>query len=231
MNPNTLPPGLMLVHGNRSERLRDLLVEWMKRYPLAPLENEIILVQSNGIAQWLKLALAAHTDSATGEGGCGIAVALDIVLPSRFIWQAYRSVLGASNVAEVSPFDKSRLVWRLMRVVPALVGRAEFEPLKRFISRDDDRRKRYQLAERIADLFEQYQMYRADWLANWAKGDDVAIDARGERSSATRGTALAGGAVARTGGGSRAFAERRGRRHRVDGRPRGGARSVHAARR
>ncbi|MEA3119760.1 MAG: exodeoxyribonuclease gamma subunit, partial [Paraburkholderia sp.] len=181
MNPNTLPPGLMLVHGNRSERLRDLLVEWMKRYPLGPLEDEIILVQSNGIAQWLKLALAAHADPETGEGGCGIAVALDILLPSRFIWQAYRAVLGASSVAEASPFDKSRLVWRLMRVVPALVGREEFEPLRRFISRDDDRRKRYQLAERIADLFEQYQMYRADWLASWAKGDDVAIDARGER--------------------------------------------------
>ncbi|KMY85924.1 Exodeoxyribonuclease V gamma chain [Candidatus Paraburkholderia calva] len=181
MNPNPLPPGLMLVHGNLSERLRDLLVEWMKRYPLAPLENETILVQSNGIAQWLKLALAAHADAATGKGGCGIAAALDIVLPSRFIWKAYRAVLGAALVAEDPPFDKPRLAWRLMRVVPALAGRAEFEPLRRFISRDDDRRKRYQLAQRIADLFEQYQMYRADWLDAWAQGEDVAIDARGER--------------------------------------------------
>ncbi|GAB2871989.1 exodeoxyribonuclease V subunit gamma [Paraburkholderia jirisanensis] len=180
MSPNSLSPGLLLVHGNRSERLRDLLVEWMKRYPLAPLENETILVQSNGIAQWLKLALAANADPATGEGGCGIAAALDILLPARFIWQAYRAVLGNDHVAEESPFDRLRLVWRLMRVVPALVERPEFEPLRRFINRDDDRRKRYQLAERIADLFEQYQMYRADWLASWAKGEDVAIDARGE---------------------------------------------------
>ncbi len=52
----------MLVHGNQPEMLRELVVEWMKRYPLAPLENEIILVQSNGIAQWLKLALAAAED-------------------------------------------------------------------------------------------------------------------------------------------------------------------------
>ncbi|MDR5773880.1 MULTISPECIES: exodeoxyribonuclease V subunit gamma [unclassified Caballeronia] len=180
MKPNSLSPGLMLIHGNRSERLRDLLVEWMKRYPLAPLENEIILVQSNGIAQWLKLALAAHVDAASGEGGCGIAAALDISLPSRFIWQAYRAVLGADAVAEVSPFDKARVVWRLMRVVPALVGREEFEPLRRFIRHDDDRRKRFQLAERIADLFDQYQMYRADWLAKWASGKDVVIDARGQ---------------------------------------------------
>jgi len=65
LTSNSLSPGLMLIHGNRSERLRDLLVEWMKRCPLAPLENEVILAQSNGIAQWLKLALAADRDPAT----------------------------------------------------------------------------------------------------------------------------------------------------------------------
>ena len=48
----------MVVHGNRLDELRGLVVSWMRRYPLAPLENEIALVQSNGIAQWLKLALA-----------------------------------------------------------------------------------------------------------------------------------------------------------------------------
>jgi exodeoxyribonuclease V gamma subunit len=31
-------------------------------------------------------------------------------------------------------------------------------------------RKRFQLAERLADLFDQYQVYRADWLAAWAAG-------------------------------------------------------------
>lgn len=170
----------MLIHGNRSERLRDLLVEWMKRNPLAPLENEVILVQSNGIAQWLKLALAADHDPMTDSGGCGIAAALEISLPSTFIWQAYRAVLGKSSVAEVSPFDESRLVWRLMRVLPTLIDLPAFEPLRRFISHDDDRRKRFQLAERIADLFDQYQMYRADWLDRWAKGNDSVLDARGE---------------------------------------------------
>lgn len=179
MNSNPISPGLMLIHGNRSERLRDLLVEWMRRNPLSPLESETILVQSNGIAQWLKLALAADHDTETGLGGCGIAAALEISLPSRFLWQAYRAVLGGASVAEVSPFDKSRLVWRLMRVLPALVERSGFEPLKRFISRDDDQRKRYQLAERIADLYDQYQMYRADWLANWERGEDRLLDAHG----------------------------------------------------
>ena len=53
-----LSPGLIVIHGNHLEELRALAVQWMRRYPLRPLENEVLLVQSNGIAQWLKLALA-----------------------------------------------------------------------------------------------------------------------------------------------------------------------------
>ncbi|MBI1906180.1 MAG: exodeoxyribonuclease V subunit gamma [Rhodocyclales bacterium] len=168
----------MLVHGNQAEALRDLLVQWMRRYPLAPLENEVVLVQSNGIAQWLKLALAADSRA----GGCGVAAATEFLLPSRFLWQVYRAVLGREAVPEVSPFDKPRLVWRLMRLLPALLHEPVYAPLARFLHNDDDLRKRFQLAGRLADLYDQYQVYRADWLAAWAEGQDVLIAARGERT-------------------------------------------------
>lgn len=180
---SNLTPGLMLVHGNQAESLRDLLVQWMQRYALAPLENEVVLVQSNGIAQWLKLALAAApAEGGVGGGGCGVAAATEFLLPSRFLWQVYRAVLGGEAVPEVSPFDKPRLVWRLMRLLPALVHDPVYAPLARFLDHDDDLRKRFQLAGRLADLYDQYQVYRADWLAVWAEGQDVLIAARGERT-------------------------------------------------
>lgn len=181
MSTDALAPGLMVIHGNHPEALRDLLVAWMKRHPLAPLENELVLVQSNGIAQWLKLALAADATDG-GAGGCGIAAALEALLPARFVWQAYRAVLGADAVPEVSPFDESRLVWRLVRLLPTLAAEPVYAPLARFLDGDADLRKRHQLAERLADVFDQYQMYRADWLAAWARGEDVLIDARGART-------------------------------------------------
>lgn len=179
LSPEPYPPGLMLVHGNHPETLRELLVTWMKRYPLAPLENEIILVQSNGIAQWLKLALAADE----GAGGCGIAASLEFVLPARFLWRVYRAVLGRDAVPEESLFDKPRLTWRLMRLLPEVLGQAVYAPLLRFLENDGDLRKRFQLAERLADLFDQYQVYRADWLAAWAVGEDVLLDARANRTA------------------------------------------------
>ena len=170
-----LSPGLILIHGNQAESLRDLLVTWMKRHPLAPLETEVVLVQSNGIAQWLKFALAAEA----ARGGCGIAAGLSFSLPSRFLWQAYRAVLGRDAVPEVSPFDEALLQWRLMRILPALGAEPVYRPLQRFLDDDADLRKRFQLAARVADLYDQYQVYRADWLAAWARGEDVLIDARG----------------------------------------------------
>lgn len=163
--PATLNPGFMVIHGNRLEDLRELAVQWMRQHPLDPLENEVVLVQSNGIAQWLKLALAAN-DS------CGVAAAVQVELPARFLWQSYRGVLGSDSIPLQSPLDKQPLTWRLMRLLPGLLQDPLFAPLARFLAGDDDLRKRYQLAERLADLLDQYQVYRADWLADWAAGRD-----------------------------------------------------------
>ncbi|PSJ48293.1 exodeoxyribonuclease V subunit gamma [Zobellella taiwanensis] len=170
-NNDNLAPGLMVVHGNQLEALRELAVTWMRRHPLAPLENEVILVQSNGIAQWLKLALAEHRSG-------GIAAAVQVELPARFLWTSYRAVLGSDSIPRQSPLDKAPLTWRLMRLLPGLLAEAEFAPLHRFLQDDADDRKRYQLAERLADLFDQYQVYRADWLAAWAEGRDEIVSLR-----------------------------------------------------
>lgn len=170
----------MIVHGNRLEDLRSLAVSWMQRYPLAPLENEVILVQSNGIAQWLKLALAEDADG-TGQG-CGIAAAIDVQLPARFLWRAYRAVLGRDAIPETSPLDRARLTWRLVRLLPDLIDLAPFAPLARFLADDQQMRKLHQLAQRLADLFDQYQVYRADWLEDWARGrDQLRTSRRGDQ--------------------------------------------------
>lgn len=179
-NTTSLHPGFMIVHGNRLDDLRSLVVSWMRRYPLRPLENEVALVQSNGIAQWLKLALAEDPQE-DDLGGCGIAAAIDVQLPGSFMWQLYRKVLGRDEIPEVSLLDKAPLTWRLMRLLPELIERPHFEPLRRFLTDDADLRKRYQLAERLADLFDQYQVYRADWLKDWAAAQHVLNTARGER--------------------------------------------------
>ena len=178
-----LEPGFLVVHANLPEQLRALIVHWTKAYPLAVLETETVLVQSNGIAQWLKLALAADSktaDNSADEGGLGIASCLSLQMPGRFIWQLYRAVLTEEQIPEQSVFDKAQLRWRLFKLLPQLCQLPDFSVLAHYLADDSLQRKHHQLAEKLADLFDQYQVYRADWLQAWSEGKDVLIGARGE---------------------------------------------------
>ena len=167
-----LAAGLAIIHANHLEDLRRVAVRWIRSHPLKPLENEICLVQSNGMAQWLKLALAA-------DDGCGISAAIEFQLPARFLWSAYRAVLGAEQAPRESAYDKARLTWRILKLLPCLLEDERFSLLKQFLTDDDDPRKRFQLAGCLADLYDQYQVYRADWLADWSLGKDRLRKAKG----------------------------------------------------
>ena len=179
MNSPALEPGLLVLHSNRTELLGEAVFEWLRRHPLAPLEEEIFLVQSNGMAEWLKMTLASQS---------GIFAVARVELPARFMWRAYRQVLGRQAVPAASKLDKLPLTWRLMQCLPGLVQRPGFERLAGFLQGDDSDRL-WQLSRRLADLYDQYQVYRSDWLDGWAAGFDTV--ARGEGVPAAAGMALA----------------------------------------
>jgi exodeoxyribonuclease V gamma subunit len=168
--PSPVTPGLLILHGNQMELLRAAVFDWLRRHPLGPLEQETILVQSNGVAEWLKIALAEELK---------VCAATQVALPARFLWQAYRSMLGREWVPTRSPFDKGPLTWRLMRMLPSLLDRDVYEPLRHFLG-DGCPERRLQLAERLADLYDQYQVYRADWLLDWAAGENILRRSGGE---------------------------------------------------
>jgi exodeoxyribonuclease V gamma subunit len=159
----TTPPstGFMVLHSNRLEGLRDLMVSFMQRQPLPPLAPEVLLVQSNGMKHWLEMSLAERL---------GVCAATRIELPSTMLWQIYRQVLGADRVRARMPLDKAPLVWRLMRMLPPLMQQPHFAPLARYLhtAQGGDLRL-YQLAQQLADVFDGYQNYRADWLDDWAQ--------------------------------------------------------------
>ena len=157
--PDTPRPGLLILHGNRLEQLAEAVLAWLGEHPLGPLDEEVFLVPSNGMAEWLKMEIAAAH---------GICAAARVQLPARFVWQAYRAVLGRQAVPPSSPLDALPLTWRLMALLPGLAPQPGFEPIAGFLA-DGDPLRRLQLAQRLADLFDQYQVYRADWLEQWAQ--------------------------------------------------------------
>ena len=156
-------PGLIALHSNQTESLAETVAAWMAAHPLAPLETETVLVQSNGMAEWFKMQVASQH---------GICAAAQVELPARFLWRTYRQVLGRRAVPRNSPLDKTPLVWRLMRLLPTLVDQPVFAPIANFL-RPGEPERLLQLSERLADLFDQYQIYRSDWLQAWAESREV----------------------------------------------------------
>jgi exodeoxyribonuclease V gamma subunit len=174
MTPNhtqTIQPGFLAFHSNRSENLAEVVISWTKRHPLRALEEEIILVQSNGMAEWVKMELARMV---------GVCAVTRVELPSRFLWRTYRQVLGREAVPNDSPLDKVPMAWRLMQLLPTLIAQPAFAPVAGFL-RGDEPDRMLQLASKLADLFDQYQNYRADWLQAWALGQDYVLLANGTR--------------------------------------------------
>ncbi|MCP5270809.1 MAG: exodeoxyribonuclease V subunit gamma [Burkholderiaceae bacterium] len=157
-------PGLVILQGNRLERLAEAVFAWQARQPLPPLQAETFLVQSHGMGEWVKIALAQQQ---------GICAATRVELPARFFWRAWRAVLGRAAVPAALPLDELPLTWRLMQSLPGWAADDPvFAPVAGFLGRTHDPARRLQLAQRLADLFDQYQVYRPDWLDAWASGHD-----------------------------------------------------------
>ncbi|WP_136680917.1 exodeoxyribonuclease V subunit gamma [Neptunomonas sp. XY-337] len=153
---------LRIYYANSLETLRDVLVEMVHREPLSdPFASEQILVQSPGMAQWLKLELAERM---------GIAANIEFPLPASFLWQVFVDVLD--EVPERSVYNKAAMTWVLMRQLPELLEKAHFAVLRCYCSEDSDPLRLYQLCACIADLFDQYLVYRPDWIAAWEAGEN-----------------------------------------------------------
>ena len=172
LSQSALQPGFIAFHSNRAEDLAEVVISWIQRHPLGPLEEEVILVQSNGMAEWVKMELARIG---------GVCAATRVELPSRFLWRTYRQVLGREAVPNASPLDKLPMTWRLMQLLPGLISEPDFAPVAGFLKGVEPDRM-LQLAAKLADLFDQYQNYRADWLDAWARGEDHLMLANGSVS-------------------------------------------------
>ncbi|MCN1859145.1 exodeoxyribonuclease V subunit gamma [Escherichia coli] len=151
---------LRVYHSNRLDVLEALMEFIVERERLDdPFEPEMILVQSTGMAQWLQMTLSQKF---------GIAANIDFPLPASFIWDMFVRVLP--EIPKESAFNKQSMSWKLMTLLPQLLEREDFTLLRHYLTDDSDKRKLFQLSSKAADLFDQYLVYRPDWLAQWETG-------------------------------------------------------------
>ncbi len=154
-------PGLILHTSNRLEILADKLAEVLRQPLRSPLQPETIVVQSQGMARWLKLELAQRN---------GIWANCHFPFPNAFCQQVFEAVVP--GVEKESPFTREVMVWRIMGLLPELAGRRGFEEVRNYLGDGSDGRKRFQLAAKLAYVFDQYLIHRPDWITAWDEGRD-----------------------------------------------------------
>ena len=153
---------LKIVYSNDSRQLAAWLAEQLQSEPLSPFEQENIIVQSNELARWLSLFIANEQ---------GIAANTEFPFPSAYIWRLFRQIWP--GIPLHSPYAKAPISWRLFAMLPELANEPEFEAIAAYLGEQTDELKRFQLAERLADTYDQYLMYRPDWIAEWEQGESA----------------------------------------------------------
>ena len=150
---------LSTYHSNQLEQLAEVLIG-VVRQPLSnPLIPEIILVQSSGMARWLAMLLAERLSVCTN---------VRFPFPEIFLNEIANSMLTSSSALPQQ--DAAILSWQILRQFSDL-EHENYTPLKHYLNQADDL-SRYQLAHHLAVCYQQYALYRPEWLNHWQRGEE-----------------------------------------------------------
>jgi exodeoxyribonuclease V gamma subunit len=146
---------LHLYQSNRLEILFELLAAVVEQPLDAPLAPETVVVQSKGMGRWISLRLAERH---------GVCANIRFPLPASYLWQLLCEVLGDPPAR--SAYAPETLTWRVMGWLSDARKLQQVPRLQDYVENGDDVR-RFALACRIADTFDQYLVYRPDWITAW----------------------------------------------------------------
>lgn len=122
-----------------------------------------LVTQTEGMNNWLKLQLAEQL---------GISANIQFLKPNDIIHLAYR-LLGGKYSQSISAHD---LNWLLFKALGEKEFIQKYPYIADYYSKSslDADSKQMALAEKVADLFDQYQVYRTDMIQEWNdnKGED-----------------------------------------------------------
>lgn len=146
---------LQLYASNSLERLSEKLTEDLRAHSGNVFLQPYIITQTEGINSWLKIQIAQQL---------GIASNLAFLSPTDIISSIYSVICRK----KMPPAGVNQLQWMIYH----LLGEADFVQQFPDISKYYDRQeaKKLSLALKVADLFDQYQVYRPQQIEEWNRG-------------------------------------------------------------
>ena len=115
-----------------------------------------IVIQSPGMERWLSLKLADNL---------GISAGVEFYFLNGFFQDVLVAEYAPEGEFESGLLTPGHLKWLLFLVLGEVEDKRIFRELTRYMQGDIFRR--LQLAEKLAELYDRYALYRADWLLEW----------------------------------------------------------------
>ncbi|MFZ1987267.1 MAG: exodeoxyribonuclease V subunit gamma [Desulfatitalea sp.] len=162
-----MPLNFHIITSNQMEVLSQGLAELLRSTPEGraphPLHTELVIVQSKGMQRWVSTTIARIN---------GVCANVDFPFPNAFLDRLYGHIVRP--IPDANPYDPNALTFRIFSLLPSLLGLSEFEPLRIYLSDHPSPLKQFQLSSKLADMFDQYAVFRPDMLLSWEAGPKAA---------------------------------------------------------
>ena len=149
---------LIIQSSNRVEILQQKLAVELAEKPLSDVFcAELIVVPTFAMSRWLNLRFAQQL---------GIAANIQYPLPASWLWDMAAKLIDGLPTQD--PLACKSMVWKIFGILAEQVDQAAFEAIRNYLADDENGIKRWQIATRLADIFERYQQYRPQLINAWA---------------------------------------------------------------
>ncbi|GCE65084.1 exonuclease V subunit gamma [cyanobiont of Ornithocercus magnificus] len=154
---------LTIYSSNRAEWLAQIMADQLSLDPPDPFERVEVIVNARSVGNWLSEQLAEKN---------GISANIYFLFPGTHLRQLVRIVLTGDGDEQEDPWRAPSLAWNVLEALPDLLQQNESEALKDWTLNHPCNQRTlnrgwWQLARMIADVFDDYALYRPDRLRSW----------------------------------------------------------------
>ncbi len=148
---------------NHLEALEAELWQNIAASALDPFLPEYVIIPNSAVQRSLTLSYTRYF---------GVCANVSFEFLAKWLWWQMRRMMN--SVSDESPLAPETLTWRILRLLND--DRIKGLPRLREYLANADATMRYELADRIGQLFDRYLTYRPEWLTAWGQGlqpDDI----------------------------------------------------------
>ena len=127
------------------------------------LEPPVVIVPNANLAKWLQFVLAEKNS---------IFMNVDFQYLEAGLWQMLAALDASDNKPDMMDIDQYKIL--LLHILQNLdISEPDFAPMTQYLYRDgdgdrpDDAARLWQLSEKLAHLFKEYEFHRTDMIQGW----------------------------------------------------------------